>query len=243
MLHIQFPEIDDLEQDEVLILAICLGSEARQSMIDISELTDDEIERAERFHFIMDKNRYIAGRTLARKTIRSILKTDSELIFKEGRNKKPELSVTPSTQFNISHSGDWVVVALTWNAPLGIDVEKLDTAKDFEGLGRRVMTDSEYAQFLDKKTKQQSELFYSLWVRKEAVLKCMGTGFSLDPRSIEVGHNKQSSREFIQKNNPIRIIELQQHLPMTGHKSALAYEQTGETKNIIVQYCTLLDSR
>ena len=148
-----------------------------------------------------------------------------------------------SIQFNISHSGEWVVVALTLHSPLGIDVEHQDISKDIEGLGKRVMTESEFLEFAASSYENQANLFYSLWVRKEAVLKCMGTGLSLDPRSIEVGHHKTNPDVLVKNRKNIHIIELQTELPLDHYKSAVAYVNSGTDKTVEIQYCTLLDSR
>ena len=242
-MRILLPEIPPLREEEIRIFALSLDAQAHQSNIDQTALTEEEAHRAERFRFIIDKNRFISGRTIARRAIRSLLNSSSNLSFTETRNKKPVLSVDRSIQFNISHSGQWVIVAMTLDDPLGVDVEYQDGCKDINGLGKRVMTEKEFALFTAAPDSDRLDLFYSLWVRKEAVLKCMGTGFSLDPRSIEVGHNKASPSIFKSEGEKIQIVELQAHLPLQQYKSALAYKNKEATKTVEVQYCTLLDSR
>jgi phosphopantetheinyl transferase len=63
---------------------------------------------------------------------------------------------------------------------------------DLRHMAQQIMSNSEWAAFLPLvsdcgQTKQAHEAFFKLWVRKEAVLKCLGTGFLTDPRAADLG--------------------------------------------------------
>ena len=78
--------------------------------------------------------------------------------------------------FNISHSGEWVVCAMSADHDLGIDTEYMNpdlTWSDFDD----IFTKDEWQQ-----VGQNTANFYHLWTQKEAILKIAGTGFSVHPK-------------------------------------------------------------
>jgi len=89
-------------------------------------------------------------------------------------------------QFNLSHSGS--VVALAWSTrfPLGVDVESEKNFDNMEGVARRVMNDDEYPVYEAFDKPGKIDAFYQMWVRKEAILKQMTTGFEIEPDLITV---------------------------------------------------------
>lgn len=80
--------------------------------------------------------------------------------------------------FNVSHAGDYVVLAYAENGQVGIDIEhKIPVdISDFN----QVMTDEEIT------TCKTQDAFYRLWTSKEAVIKALGTGFQQDVREIQL---------------------------------------------------------
>ncbi|MDQ6630282.1 MAG: 4'-phosphopantetheinyl transferase, partial [Verrucomicrobiota bacterium] len=89
-------------------------------------LSSDEKERAARFHFVKDKNRFVVARGFLRKILGSYLKIEPrEIIFDYGAHGKPVLRGKKSLQFNLSHSGDLMLCAISRERDLGIDLEKI----------------------------------------------------------------------------------------------------------------------
>jgi 4'-phosphopantetheinyl transferase len=81
------------------------------------------------------------------------------------------------TYVSVSHSGDYVIVAVTDVAPIGVDVEQRSPA--MLDAVREICTPDEQFSTLDEAA--------ALWVRKEAVLKATGEGFRRDPTTVRVG--------------------------------------------------------
>ena len=71
---------------------------------------------------------------------------------------------------SVSHSGRWVFVAVS-DYPVGIDAEEIRTV-DHEALAKRIFSRSEQKQVVDNET------FFSLWTRKESMLKKLGVGLA-----------------------------------------------------------------
>ncbi len=82
--------------------------------------------------------------------------------------------------FNISHSGDYVVLATSTHS-IGIDVEII---KSFNiGVAKKCFTPNELAWLEKQNTKQA---FFKIWTAKESIMKATGLGFSLNPSSFDV---------------------------------------------------------
>lgn len=93
---------------------------------------------------------------------------------------KPYLKERPDLNFNISHSGSFVLCALG-ECPLGVDIER---HKDLNFLrtGKRFLTEEEWTQW--EKSENPRKYFFDRWVIREAYLKWKGTGIDRDLRSL-----------------------------------------------------------
>jgi 4'-phosphopantetheinyl transferase len=142
---------------------------------DFSELNDQEKIVAERFRFEGDRNRYVTGRKSLRNLLakyHSVDMSDIHIIGEKGQ--KPQVISPNSTiRFNISHSGEWVVIALA-QEELGIDIEWIDSAFDYSNILMEHFGMAE-RQFISSAENPLSA-FYFLWTRKEALAKAEGSG-------------------------------------------------------------------
>lgn len=97
----------------------------------------------------------------------------SDVNIQLGEFGKPYLPDYPDVHFNISHSGDFVVCAVS-QSPVGIDIQTILTYK--ERVARRVLS-PERVQEIEESTNPDL-LFTKYWAEKEALLKLVGCGFS-----------------------------------------------------------------
>jgi 4'-phosphopantetheinyl transferase len=67
---------------------------------------------------------------------------------------------------------------------VGVDIEEIDPALDFERLAAQFFTSAENALLRGVSPARRRRAFYRMWTRKEAWLKGMGWGFSVPPRSV-----------------------------------------------------------
>ena len=100
---------------------------------------------------------------------------DNQLMF--GENGKPYLT-DHNFHFNISHSGDYVVLA-TSDSEIGVDIEKITIYE--EAVAVRCFTNAEQ-EWLKKQG--NNEAFFILWTAKESIMKGFGFGLSLPPESF-----------------------------------------------------------
>lgn len=128
------------------------------------------------------------GRGLLSYGLKKIYNIDVDfksLVFnKNGRPKLPNLS--NNLDFNISHSGQFVVCAISNSIPVGIDIEKIKEIKieDFKSY----MTLQEYKHIVNSEKSQED--FFGYWTKKEAVLKAIGRGLSLNLNEFEIIGNE-----------------------------------------------------
>ena len=89
-----------------------------------SLMSTDKQQRVDRFRFVDDKKRTVAGEMLARKAIAEwCIVAPESIVFSIREHGKP-YAVDLDVEFNISHSGDMVVCAVD-DKPVGIDIEKI----------------------------------------------------------------------------------------------------------------------
>ena len=100
----------------------------------------------------------------------------------KGQHGKPYLKNYPQVHFNISHCDGLAVCAFS-DAPVGVDVERIDVFKD--SIVRKVLTKEEQ-EFLSfyKGKEAYNELFFRFWTLKESWLKQDGSGFFRSPQEV-----------------------------------------------------------
>lgn len=127
-----------------------------------------------------DQERSLCGELLARTMLARILHCPLPAvpISREERGK-PFLRDGQDLFFNISHSGEYAVCAVS-EYPVGIDIERL--RKYNPNVARRVCSGAELA--LLAQSKDPARLFYRLWTLKESFVKLTGTGIGVPLQDI-----------------------------------------------------------
>jgi 4'-phosphopantetheinyl transferase len=112
------------------------------------------------------------------------------LTFTAGRHGKPFLAGLRGTvekvRFNLAHSHDSALIAVTQDREVGIDLERIRDNVDSLKLAERFFSPSEFERLQQLPRKQANRLFFTLWTCKEAYLKSIGTGLSVDLDRCEV---------------------------------------------------------
>lgn len=88
--------------------------------------------------------------------------------------------------FNLSHSADVCLVAITPRQELGVDVEFLRPLPHVEKLAERYFSPAEYAVFSRVPANQKPVAFWNCWTRKEAYIKAIGEGLCVPLNRFEV---------------------------------------------------------
>jgi 4'-phosphopantetheinyl transferase len=151
-------------------------------------LSDEERHRAAQFIAAPAARRFIGGRAALRRLLGAELGlAPQDVPLRIGRCGKPETAVGTAPAFNLAHSGEYVLIALTAGRSVGVDLEQLRPLDDAATLARRILTAAELCEWQHLPAAVRVPLLLQLWVAKEALIKCDGRGLTLDPAQIRVG--------------------------------------------------------
>lgn len=151
-------------------------------------LTHDEQLRADRFYFEHDRRRFIVARGKLRLLLsRHFQIAPAAIVFGYMKNGKPFVAGN-STQihFNMSHSEECALYAISKRCRLGADIECLNRNIDWHGLVRRFFTNREFSALQQLPAFTRKRAFFTSWTRKEAILKATGDGLSIPLDQFEV---------------------------------------------------------
>jgi 4'-phosphopantetheinyl transferase len=107
--------------------------------------------------------------------------------FAAGRHDKPQLDLPGAPAFNMSHSGRWALIGIGGQAPIGVDIEAPREMDDLMALAERNFTASECRELRAVPEAGRLRAFLRCWTRKEACLKAVGSGLSIEPGLFEAG--------------------------------------------------------
>jgi 4'-phosphopantetheinyl transferase len=142
-------------------------------------VSPEKRERIMKYRNFADKQRSLLGDLLARSALAELLSIrPEELAFSTSRYGKPELRDHRNIHFNISHSGKYVVSAVS-DEPVGIDVEQVKE-KDFMKIAERFFSQDEKSYIENSQpVGAKAAAFAEIWTKKEAFIKREGLGLAL----------------------------------------------------------------
>ena len=149
----------------------------------LSFISESQRQRIDRFRFEADKKRTLYGNVLSRYFIGKILDLPGKSIeFECNSFGKPFIKGYLSVHFNISHSGEWVVCAIS-NCQVGVDIEEIKSIE--MKIAKRFFTKGEYETIVSTREEERIKVFYRIWTMKESYIKYMGKGLSIQLDSFE----------------------------------------------------------
>ncbi|UCG25170.1 MAG: 4'-phosphopantetheinyl transferase superfamily protein [Chloroflexota bacterium] len=171
-------------------------------------LSPEELERAARYHFNRDRRRFVVRWAALRDIIgRYLDMAPRQLQFVLGQHGKP--SIAPGlnqsdVQFNVAHSGDVALVAITLENEVGVDVERQRENVAHADLAERFFTPAEAAALRELPPAKQDAAFFGLWTCKEAYLKGTGMGLSLGLDSFSVSYSSDGPQVWLNTGDEAR---------------------------------------
>jgi len=144
-------------------------------------LASDERARADRFHLERDRNAFVVSRGVLRRLLALYTGEPAERTrFLYGPQGKPSIDTTGrGLQFNVSHSGNTLLLAFGIGRAFGVDVECARNNVDFVALANFSFSTRERAAVLALDPQFRAGLFYEYWTCKEACIKVDGRGLSV----------------------------------------------------------------
>ena len=152
-------------------------------------LSRDEILRSRRFAFEPDRSRFIAAHGALRMVLGLYLSAEPETLeFHTAANGKPALIQTfTDIRFNLSHSADLALIAVTRGREVGVDVERVQRGIHFDQIVEHYFEPAEAWELRTSPPHERVSKFFDLWTRKEACLKADGSGLVGNPRLDRFG--------------------------------------------------------
>lgn len=145
-------------------------------------LSVEEVSRHDRFAFDKDRCLFRVTRALLRTALSQYLPLPATAWqFTQAPGGKPRLDMDngpPPLQFNVSHSGQMAVCAVTRSQEVGVDVESTVRRAD-QRIVHYFLAPEEMAQFEQADEATQRQLFFRYWTLKEAYAKALGGGLAL----------------------------------------------------------------
>lgn len=144
-------------------------------------MSAEEMARNQRYRFERDQHRDCLTRALARTVLSEYAdRQPAEWQFAKGEHGKPEIVDPPlPIRFNLSHTGRWVVCAVSRGQAIGIDIEHTERKNDVRAIAEHYFSAQEVAALFQLEHRQQGERFFDYWTLKEAYMKARGEGISL----------------------------------------------------------------
>lgn len=180
-------------------------------------LSTDELARAERFIQQSASEQYVAAHGILRILLSRYLNIKPEgIVIKQDIHGKPLLADhfdiiseqatnpslppncnEPTLNFNLSHSHEAGLIAISPDRAVGVDIEYLKREFEYMKIARRFFSPTEYEVLQNTRIPLQKNAFFSAWCRKEAILKALGTGISGGLGNFDVSLSTEPCTEII----------------------------------------------
>ncbi|MEV7965852.1 4'-phosphopantetheinyl transferase superfamily protein [Sphaerisporangium sp. NPDC088356] len=181
-------------------------------------LSDAERERASRLACSTEQHRF----TIAHAALRAILGRlcgvrAPMLDFRTEAEGRPYLALPdgrPPLDFNLSHSGEWALVAVTPpGSRVGVDVERIRQDLDCLEMARRMYQPAEVDRLHYADPAARHTDYFELWSAKEAYVKAVGVGLAglrdvLVHREASAPHGTVLSRSLPGAVWPVRWLDI-----------------------------------
>ncbi len=169
-----------LELQKVKTQIVFIHRNRYQALADaiLTTVSLEETARANRFFHSKDREVYLLGKYVLRKILAAQTGlAPQKIIFSKTHSHKPFFE---GQEFNLSHSGDHVYLAFS-PCSIGIDAEKNNLDFDLQPIVDACFSEEECAML---STEDYRRNFYTIWTRKEALLKATGEGLCDDMTQV-----------------------------------------------------------
>jgi 4'-phosphopantetheinyl transferase len=149
----------------------------------VAQLNGEERARCLRYRQPADRIRFATTRVTLRRMLAERLRMPlDEIKLDIDCFGKPRLANSDALFFNLSHSGNFALIALSAHRPVGVDIEAASTTLDSNSIHASLTPDERrYCE-----TSADTKAFFRIWSGKEAVLKAWGVGIAKHLPSVSV---------------------------------------------------------
>jgi 4'-phosphopantetheinyl transferase len=186
-------------------------------------LSADERQRAKQFRFAKDRRLYTAAHAAMRSLLACYLGVPGDAIHLDsGAHGKPSIARPAGSrlQFNLSHSHELALLAVTRGKAVGVDIELVKNFA-FQEVAQRFFTAKEVAELSALPQALHREAFYKCWTSKEGFLKAKGTGLSGHLDEVQILSTAEGAVKIAANVPGWSLVEL---TPAGGYAAALVIE-------------------
>lgn len=192
--------------NEVYLFALPLGQQLVQAEWDMLfyQLSQPDQQRILKYKHWQARQRALLGDTLIRWALQRVLGYHRIQIKRDANGRPYIINDQWEGDMNLSHSGKWIVVALTTNGRIGVDVEEIIQLS--EEVIFSAMTQIELDIFYSKANPNRLQAFYELWI-KEAIFKT-GLFLNSSPHLIDtstINNNLITRLVYLDKQHSVSI--------------------------------------
>ena len=186
-----FNETILLEKSQVIIVQIKATDFLEQVSSIQFYLTKSEEQIIAKYKKSTDRNLKSISKFILKQILSKLYQLPiEEIIIQKNEQSKPfcKLNNKPSIYFNVADTEDTIVMAFSFES-VGVDIEKIDKGFVYNDIANAHFSIEEQTDLENSDNKQQ--YFYSIWTRKEAIVKADGAGLvnSLSALSVADGNN------------------------------------------------------
>jgi 4'-phosphopantetheinyl transferase len=194
-------------------------------------LSGDERRRSGELKFDAHQRRFVAARAGLRKILANVLGESPEaLVFSYSARGKPSLSDPEGPagpRFNLSHSEDVAMLALSWGIEVGLDLEAEGEDHPSWDMAELTFNPVEIEWLNEHSTTDFSKAFMELWTLKEAVLKAEGSGLAAGSEQYSVIPESSGCARVLGHPDGLEQADWQARsfCPLEGFRAAIAWRE------------------
>jgi 4'-phosphopantetheinyl transferase len=173
-----------LAPGEIHLWLAFFGEMTDQQLLACREfLSPAETQQQQRFYFDRDRRRFLVTRAAVRTILSRYASIDPRAwVFSSNAYGRPEIANTElqdeRLSFNVSHTQGLIVLGVTRDCALGVDVEDLSRDVSID-IADRFFSREEVAALALVPEHRRKDRFFQYWTLKEAYIKARGMGLSI----------------------------------------------------------------
>lgn len=144
-----------------------------------ASLCQQELQRHHTYRRQADQDRFLMGRASLRHLLGHWLGVPPAAVtIESGPHGKPHCPSPGAPSFNLSHSGELILLGFHTRLEVGVDVERARLERDWLPIARRVFPPGQLSALQSLPAAEQPDAFLRAWCQLEARLKARGMGLA-----------------------------------------------------------------